>query len=205
VFVGVDVGAARLHCVGLNQALRVTEASVYAVTELEQFAERAASASVVAVDAPATLSIAKHARDPALSPKFARARCAEIALGRDYGLWVPFVAPRAAEPVATWMQTGLAVYEVLRETSATVIEVFPYAGYRRLVAPTKLAKKASVDGARQRIAALGAAGVHESSLSMWSHDGLDALLGALVAYRRADGTAIEVTCGHDGSSIWLPQ
>jgi predicted nuclease with RNAse H fold len=205
VFVGIDVGAERLHCVALDRALRLTEATVFAASELDRLAEWASSASVAAVDAPAELSAAPHERDPGLSPKFARARCAEIALGRQHGLWVPFVTPCAGEPVAAWMQTGLAVHESLRQTSAEVIEVFPYAGYRRLVAPEKLARKAGLDGARQRVAALDSAGVREPRLSMWSHDGLDALLAALVAQRRAEGTALEVTCGHDGSSIWLPQ
>jgi hypothetical protein len=40
---------------------------------------------------------------------------------------------------------------------------------------------------------------------MWSHDGLDALVAALIALRKADGTGLEVTCGHDSSAIWLPE
>jgi predicted nuclease with RNAse H fold len=47
--------------------------------------------------------------------------------------------------------------------------------------------------------------VTEARLEMWSHDGLDALLAALTAARCAEGVAVEVTCGHDGSAIWLPE
>ena len=205
MFVGIDVAARRLHCVAIDHALRVADAAVFAATELDRLIRWAMPASVVGIDAPAELSVAPHADDPTLSPKFARARCAEIALGRQYGLWVPFVAPRAGEPLDTWMQTGLALYGEFGKTSAAVIEVFPYAGYRRLVAPAKLAKKSLLEGVSQRIAALGAAGVREPRLAMWSHDGLDALLAALIAHRSADGTGVEVTCGHDGSAIWLPE
>jgi predicted nuclease with RNAse H fold len=205
VVVGVDVAAERLHCVALDVSLRVADARMFAAAELGDLVRWARAATIVAVDAPAELSTAPHASESSLSPKFARARCAEIALGRRYGLWVPFVAPLAGEPIATWMKTGLALFEEFDRTSTRVIEVFPYAGYRRLVAPERLAKKSLLDGARQRITALDTAGVTEARLEMWSHDGLDALLAAMTAARCAEGVAVEVTCGHDGSAIWLPE
>ena len=74
-----------------------------------------------------------------------------------------------------------------------------------LTRPHRLAKKASVGGARQRIDALRAAGLRiGEDVELWSHDSIDAALAALIALQRSHGTAVPVSCGHDGSVIWLP-
>jgi predicted nuclease with RNAse H fold len=203
LFVGIDVGAERLDCVALTGRLQVHETVVFSADEIPRLAAWAGGASAVAIDAPARLSTAPHRADHSLSPKFALARCAEIALGRDYRIWVPWVTPMA-EPVPGWMATGLAVHEVLRRPGLEPIEVFPYAAYRRLVPRARLPKKQTTEGVRVRVDALRRAGIDSESLLIWPHDALDALVAALIAHDHDDGKAIAATCGHDGSVIWLP-
>jgi predicted nuclease with RNAse H fold len=203
LFVGVDVGADNLHCVALNDHLRVDETALFSARGIPQLAAWAERASMVAIDAPAQLSTAPHRDDPSLSPKFAVARCAEIGLGRDFGSWVPWVTPMA-EPGPGRMATGLAAYEALRGSGVEPIEVFPHAGYRELVRPARLPKKRTTEGVRVRVEALRRAGIESENLLMWSHDALDALLAALIARDHAAEIAVAATCGHDGSVIWLP-
>jgi predicted nuclease with RNAse H fold len=201
-FVGIDVGANRLHVAALDRRGRVHDAAVFSRAQLPELAEWLPEAEVVAIDAPAALSAAPHAGDETLGTKFRRARCAEIALGRNFGYWVPWVTP-AGPPMPGWMETGFAVYEALGRSRRTLLEVYPYAGFRRL-ANRQLAKKTTVAGLVQRVELLWAAGVQGEGLQMWSHDSLDALLGAVVAKRYAEGAAVEASCGHDDSAIWLP-
>lgn len=164
-----------------------------------------ARADCVAIDAPAHLSTELHAGDLTLSPKFQRARCAEIALGQAHGYWVPWVTPTELPADPSWIRTGLQLYAALTRAGArSLIEVFPYAGFRHLTKPAHLAKKSSAAGLKQRAAALYAAGVRGDYLEMWSHDSLDATLAALVALHHMEGTAEAVSCGHDASAIWLP-
>jgi predicted nuclease with RNAse H fold len=203
VFVGIDVGAERLHCVAANEDLRLADSAVFAATELDDLVDRVRGAASIAVDAPSDLSTAPHADDTGLGLKFRTGRCAEIALGRDFGYWVPWVTPTAA-PEVGWMATGFALYQKLRAAGIEPIEVFPYAAYRELVRPERLPKKQAVAGLRARAAALRMLGVREAALQMWSHDGLDAFVGAVVARDHARGDARAATCGHDASAIWLP-
>jgi hypothetical protein len=64
-----------------------------------------------------------------------------------------------------------------------------------------VAAKSRPEGLAARAALLAQAGVAEPSLPLWSHDGLDAGVAALVA---SSAHPVAVTCGHDGSAIWLP-
>lgn len=108
-------------------------------------------------------------------------------------------------PVPGWIATGLELYSALAKTvAAELIEVYPYAGFRVLTDPSRLAKKTSVAGTRQRVDALRAAGLRGDHLELWSHDSLDAALAAIIALQRHNRSALRVTCGHDGSAIWLP-
>jgi hypothetical protein len=61
--------------------------------------------------------------------------------------------------------------------------------------------KSTPAGLARRVELLRTAGVDEATLPLWGHDGLDALAAALVA---ADPSAVALTCGHDGSAVWLP-
>jgi predicted nuclease with RNAse H fold len=200
---GIDVGVDRLHAVAVDEELRVVRSAVFAALELRALVDCLDDSAVIAIDAPAQLSTAPHADEEALSPKFRLARCAEIGLGRDFGIWVPWVTPTTA-PESGWMATGFALYRELRAAGADPIEVYPHGAFRVLVRPAPLPKKQTVPGIQARVAALQKLGIDEPSLAMWSHDGLDALVGAVVARGHAEGTARAATCGHDGSAIWLP-
>lgn len=202
--IGIDVATARLNCVALDATGSFAGGRLYDPTEFDALGEWAANADVIAIDAPAELSAAPHSSDEALSPKFRVARCAEIALGRDHRIWVPWTSP-TGPPVPGWIATGLRLYSALaKRVPSELIEVFPYAGFRVLTSPSRLSKKTAVAGIRQRVAALRAWGLSVDDLELWSHDSLDAALAAIVALQRRNGTALRVTCGHDDSAIWLP-
>lgn len=113
LFLGVDIGADCLHFVALKEHLKVHEAAVVSAAEIGDLVEWAASATVIAIDAPARLSTAPHHDDRSLSPKFARARCARSRSAASSGSGSPGVTPMA-DPVPGWMATGLAAYEKLR-------------------------------------------------------------------------------------------
>jgi predicted nuclease with RNAse H fold len=165
---GIDVAADRLNCVALDMSGTFVSGRVYAADELGRLSQWAAHADVIAIDAPAQLSTAPHSADESLAPKFRVARCAEIALGRDHRIWVPWTSP-TGPPVPRWIATGLDVYSALaNSTQAELIEVFPYAGFRVFTRPARLTKKTAVAGIRQRIDALRAGG----SMSKISSSGL---------------------------------
>jgi predicted nuclease with RNAse H fold len=202
-YVGIDVAAERLHCVALDEQLRLRDVALCAAEELDALAHAVRNAEIVMVDAPAQLSTAPHAGDDTLGAKFRVARCAEIALGREHRSWVPWVTPEAA-PERGWITTGLAVFAALTAAGVPSGEVYPHAGYRALARGRVLPRKTTAAGVRARAALLTEVGVSVDSLTMWSHDGLDALLAAVVAADYGKGRARRVTCGHDDSAIWLP-
>jgi predicted nuclease with RNAse H fold len=203
VFVGIDVGATRLHCVVLDEARRLEEAWQFGTADPDGLVEKLAGARFVAIDAPAQLSSMPHRDDATLSPKFRAARCAEIALGRERRCWVPWVAP-PTEPESGWMRVGLDLFAAFAGSGTETIEVFPYAGFRALAGGARLPTKRREAGVRARAQLLAAAAVGVPDLATWSHDGLDALLAAATAHDAATGRAVCVTCGHDDSAIWLP-
>jgi hypothetical protein len=147
------------------------------------------------------LSALVHADDESLAPKFRVARCGEIALGRDAGVWVPWVSPAAGDVVAPWIAVGLSLFAAFAAAGVDAVETYPHGVFRRLAGGARVAPKSSPAGRAQRIGLLRAAGVTEVTLPLWDHDGLDALAAALVA---ADPSAEAITCGHDGSAVWLP-
>ncbi len=203
MYVGIDVGANRLHCVALDTDSRVIDARLFSPADLEDLVSWLNPAESIAIDSPDALSTARHSENQALSPKFRRARCAEIGLGQQRKVWVPWATPWEP-PVAGWMQLGFNVFSRLRSTHASVVEIYPHAGFLKLHGWKKLPSKSTVEGLVARATLLAEAGVDEARLNMWSHDSLDAALGALVALRFAQGRAESFTCGHDGSAIWLP-
>jgi predicted nuclease with RNAse H fold len=101
------------------------------------------------------------------------------------------------------MARGLELFRALTDAGVETIEVFPYAGYRALAGTSRLPKKTTAAGIKDRIRLLRERGIDEPHLEMWSHDGLDALLAALIALgpRRAVG---HEGPGCDESKIWLP-
>jgi predicted nuclease with RNAse H fold len=124
MFVGIDVGARCLHCVALDDTGRIADVWLIDSSETSSLISAVGSAVAIAVDAPAQLSTAPHLSDPDLNRKFLPARCAEVALGRDYKTWVPWVTPRD-RPASGWIETGLRVFEVLSASNVPAIEVYP--------------------------------------------------------------------------------
>jgi predicted nuclease with RNAse H fold len=207
--VGIDVGATALHVVGLDDDGSITLADTLSPDELNPILAKLEHETWVAIDAPDEQREPRHLTDETISPKFRAARCAEVALGRR-GYWVPWVTPGIGTEAPGWMLTGFRVWGEARSRGLRTIEVYPHAAFRALAGPGKLAKKTTVIGTRQRVALLKAADVRAEGLAMWSHDSLDAVVGAVVARDAAAGTAENVRCQHpdeepdDGSSIWLP-
>lgn len=203
MFVGIDLGQRRVHLVALDGSLSVGAAKVVDVEQLQSLRKVLESAYVVAIDAPEALCTSPHAADESLSPKFQSARCAEVALGREHSIWVPWVTPTIDKPLPPWMDVGFRVFELARASGAQVVEVFPHAGFR-ILAGDRVPSKQTAEGLRVRAELLQRRGVAIHALEMWSHDSLDALLAAVVAYDVGQGTAVRVGCGHDASAIWLP-
>lgn len=204
-FVGIDVGAQRLHGVALDVDGRVRDGRVFAA--VRDVVEWCRGAACIAIDAPDRLSTAPHSQDVdvdgrPLSDKFRRARCAEIGLGTRHGFWVPWATPESDPP--GWMAVGLDLFAWLREGGLTAIEVYPHAGFRALSSGARLARKLEPAGITQRTELLRRAGVDERWLSLWSHDSLDAAVAAVIARDHVAGRTVAATCGHDGSAIWLP-
>ena len=201
--VGIDVGSRRLDAVALDGEGRVLGTVVFSAADVEGLVAWVTGAAAVAVDAPDTWSTAPHAGDEGLAPKFRSARCAEIGLGRMEGIWVPWTTPVEGTP-GTWIAVGVRLFAALRDAGHHPLEVFPHATFRVLADGRRPPKKQTVDGARARATLLQAAGVSAPAMASWGHDALDAASAALVALQHTGGTARPVTCGHDGSAIWLP-
>lgn len=201
MWVGVDVGKRRFHMVVINARRRIVGAEVIPATDLSVALGFVADARGVAVDSPGAWSTAPHAGDETVAPKFRLGRCSEIALGRQYGIWVPWSTPPEPDP-GTWMATGIGLFDALRNEGHDPVEAYPYGGFR-VLAGQRLPKKTTPDGRAARAILLRSAGVEVNGLEK-SHDFLDAALVALVARQRSLGTARVATCGHDRSGIWLP-
>lgn len=211
-WVGIDLGASVVHAVGLGAAgasLRVTAARTFDPadpTELTELVALAGRAAAIAIDAPGALSLGVHAHDTRLAPKFRTARCGEIALGQDAGIWVPWTTPIDPDRLPGWMQVGFAVWAALGRAGHHPLEVYP-AGLFRVLAGGPVPKKTSLPGLRARLALLAPHVALPTDVAMWSHDGVDALGAALVGRWSTDGRARGVghaATGCDGSMIWIP-
>lgn len=201
--VGIDVGASRVHLVALRRG-EVVAAEVLAADDVAGVLQivQSVGAGRVAVDAPSALSSLAHAGDETLAPKFRAARCGEIALGREAGVWVPWVSPPAgAGEIAGWITVGLSLFAALAGAGIEAVETYPHAVFRALAGGARIPGKSTPEGRRRRVELLRSAGIVEVTLPLWDHDGLDAGAAALVA---ASPEPRVLTCGHDGSSIWLP-
>lgn len=197
---GIDVAGTHVHCVELAADGSVVRAEVVRADTIEAIVPWAKKVGVVAIDAPQAPSTKPHRGDTTLKPKFQAARCAEIALGRERGIWVSWVTPVSG--FKPWMSTGLALYRALTG-AAELLETYPQGIFRTLAGST-IDPKSTQKGLARRVELLRDAHVRDAGLAMWSHDGLDAAAAALVALQRAQERAESVTCGHDGSAIWLP-
>jgi predicted nuclease with RNAse H fold len=197
--VGIDLGADRLHCARLDGTGRLVEARLFVPAELEQLADWI-SVSRVAIDAPTAPSGGHHREDSAVNRKFRLARCAEIALGAQCGIWVPWVAPLDESVAPDWMSVGFELYRVLRTHDIEAMEVYPHGVFCRLANGRTLPKKTALKGQRVRLALLREAGV-DIPIELLTHDGIDAIAAALVAWGPSEG----IRCpNYDESRIWLP-
>lgn len=203
MYVGIDVSSKGLHCVAIDARGELIDGRVVDSADIDSLPITYSDAKSIAIDAPSDLSTRPHLDDPNFQPglKFRPGRCAEIALGVEYGLWVPWVAPHEL-PLPVWMEVGRRVFTAFRDSGREPIEVYPHAAFGALRRP--LPSKQSAAGIQVRADILADRGVRVHGLTMWSHDGLDALISAVVARDHANGEAIRVTCGHDSSAIWLP-
>ncbi len=201
---GLDVGADRVNGVVIDSSHSVVEARLLPADRLEYLADWAAEHDAIAIDSPDAISTGPHGDDAKLTPKFRNGRCAEIGLARTWHIYVPWVTPMTIDAFAPWMKVGMAIFARLRSVGRAPIEVFPYAAFRLLAPGVKLHSKQTALGLTQRVALLRSQGSAGAWIEMWSHDGLDALVAALVAADHLAGKAEPASCGHDGSAIWLP-
>jgi hypothetical protein len=134
LYVGIDRGQRRVHLVALDENLNLDAARVVDVADLAGLRQLLERASVVAIDAPEALSTAPHANDESLPPKFRSARCAEIALGREHAIWVPWTTPTPELPLPpcgrqscdlAWAKIQTAVAPALRAATLPVDEASP--------------------------------------------------------------------------------
>lgn len=200
--VGIDVGSRLLHVAAVAGSTSL-ETRLFEVGQLDALVGWASGASAIAIDAPDRWSSGPHRDDHSLAPKFRTARCAEIGLGRQYGLWVSWATP--IRPLdGSWMQVGIDLFAALRQNGHQPVEVYPFAAFRSLANNRSLPKKQTSSGRHRRALLLKAAGLHLADAHRRSHDALDACAAALVARDHLERRAIPATCGHDGTAIWLP-
>jgi predicted nuclease with RNAse H fold len=204
MYVGIDVAAAHVHCVAISSDGLIEFARLVSSDDLRSLARQLSDMCGVAIDAPSALSTGPHVKNhgPTLGAKFWPARCAEICLGQEYGVWVPWIAPRERPPNG-WLATGFDLFTACRSAGFQPIEVYPHAAFRTIHG-AGLPSKRSADGIKARVNVLERMGIARDSLEMWSHDGLDTLVAAVVARDHAHNRATQVTCGHDDLAIWLP-
>lgn len=201
---GVDVGADRVHVVGLSADGRVIRTGVFDPSQMSDWHALLRSLgpdTPIAIDGPAGPSAAPFADDRSVSAKFRRARGCEVVLGRDYGIWVSFAT--GTEPLTGWMAVAEALHTTASCAGHVALEVYPHAVYR-LLHGTRPPKKTTAEGIATRVSLLHAAGVSHEDLAMWSHDALDATAAALVALHYSRGVAQRAYCPDDDTSIWLP-
>ena len=187
--VGVDVGATRLHVAVLDDRIET-----WTTSSIDDVVRACDGADAVAVDAPSDPATGRT-HVGARSPKFAVARCNEIAAGEELGVWVPWVTPRLGD-CPMWMQTGFALWQSLRAAGHEPMEVYPAGCFWLLNGRRWPPRKQTAQGRSARLALLGL------DVCPTSHDHVDALMAAVVARgpsRRVghDGP------GCDGSTMWV--
>jgi predicted nuclease with RNAse H fold len=201
---GVDVGAERIHLVGLAIDGSMAFARVLPTNELASFDAclgRLPPDGVVAIDGPGGPSAAAYADDETVSPKFRRARGCEVELGRQRRIWVSFVT--GPEPLSGWMAVAEDLHGRVIRSQRRALETYPHAVFSTLLG-RRPPKKTTAAGVTDRVGLLNEAGLQEPTMPMWSHDGLDAAAAAVVALHAYRGTAIEIRSDLDGTSLWLP-
>lgn len=210
--VGIDVATDSLWLVAIEGVAKpiITKAELIHPLDLAAAVRFCEGSAAVAIDSPGGPSELCHLEDVSISTKFRRARCSEVALAR-VGISVPWITPPAGEEsgLPGWMSTGFALWDALDQSGFQPLETYPHGIFWRL-AGHQLRHKQLPIGAKHRLATLSAHLELPTGIEMWSHDGLDALAAALVAWQSLHGLAECIDCSsdewptHDESSIWLP-
>lgn len=204
ISVGIDVGADRVHVVGITDTGDLAIAAVLDPVDRAAIDDLLAAlppATSVAIDGPAGPSSAPFAADPSVSTKFRNARGCEVVLGREYGIWVSFAT--GTEPLTGWMQVAASIHDLARRRGHVPLEVYPHAVFRLLV-NGRPPKKTTAAGIEARVRMLRDQGLTEATLPLWSHDALDAAGAAVVARDHRRGIARRAYCPTDDTSVWLP-
>jgi Protein of unknown function (DUF429) len=201
--VGIDVGADRLHIVGLRADYSLAVSEVVDPDDLGALRSvlEGLTPCSVGIDGPPSPSNAPFANDKTVSTKFRNARGCEVVLGREFGIWVSFAT--GPEPLVGWMKVAADVHAMAQSISHSALETYPYAVYRLLIGH-RPPKKSTAAGISARVTALTARGIIEPTLALWSHDALDAAAAAIVAVDHSNGIATRAYCSEDDTSIWLP-
>jgi predicted nuclease with RNAse H fold len=206
--VGIDLGATAICAVkleGTDGLPSVADVRVFVPDDLDKLEQFCDGASAVAIDAPAMLSTYPHGDDEDLPPKFRPARCCEVASLKVAGVpAVPWITPLAGAEVSGWMHTGFRVWEAL--SSHAPMEVYPHACFYRLNGGKQPVSKQKAEGRLERVGLLRSYVELPVGAEVWSHDGLDAAVAALVAHQGRDG-AVQVPhecTNFDGSELWVP-
>jgi predicted nuclease with RNAse H fold len=214
--VGVDVAARSLHAVALDGDGRLVAAEVFSAGAVDDVVAWSAGTRVAAIDGPHAASPGLHRDDGTIAAKFRSARTGEVALGRHHRHWVSWVTP-AEVPDGTWMAAAIALHAAFRAAGVEPLEVYPHAAFAELAGGRRLPSKQRPDGLAARVALLRAEVGDVPHLPMWSHDGLDACVAAVVAADRQAGVAVAAgprsgdpahadgDLVDDGSRIWLPR
>lgn len=176
---GIDLGATRIHVALLDD----DGVTVTTTGDVDEVAALCREARAIAIDAPS---------DPATgrvhtgrhSPKFAVARCNEIAAGEQLGIWVPWVTP-TIDAAPSWMRTGFDVWAALRDDAHAPVEVYPAGCFWLANGRRWPPKKSTPDGRAARRALLGL------DADLRTHDHIDAAMAAVVA------RGPHVLVGHD--------
>jgi predicted nuclease with RNAse H fold len=204
--VGIDLGATAIYAVKVmvGEAVSVVDARVYLPEALDGLVAFCAGSSAVAIDSPAGPSVGAHYRDMDVPPKFRSARCSEVASWEAPDVpAVPWTTPLASVDPPGWMATGFRVWQALSRHQP--MEVYPYACFYRLNGSKRPPSKQQPEGRLRRAELLRRWLDLPLGIEVWSHDGLDATVAALVAAQGRKGAdLVPHQCAHhDGSELWV--
>jgi predicted nuclease with RNAse H fold len=178
---GIDLGATRIHVARLDDdgAVRVE-----VTTSVDDVVALCRGVTAIAIDAPSEPATGR-VHDGKHSPKFAVARCNEIAAGEQLGIWVPWVTP-VLDDAPPWMRTGFLVWDALRADGHQPVEVFPAGCFWLANGRRWPPKKSTAEGRAARRTLL------DLEAELPTHDDIDAAMAAVVA------RGPHVLIGHDG-------
>lgn len=215
IFIGIDLSARR----GLDVAMLDHERRVVGLWHAPDLNALSAALAtyaeplVVAVDAPQARSDFPLRRPevratlpvPPPEGRFARYRVCDYELARrGTGL---YLLPEPGLPAPEWMAVGFATFQRLQERhglrlprhnadhAATLLEIYPYAGFVTLLRG-RPPRKTTREGAEMRLAALHDAGLRDLPAQRLTHDTIDALCAAYTAWTWHNG---------QGCALGLPE